>query len=174
MEVTLIDIVWSRLHGKVLGITVRDVQIQKPGGSIDFTLRVRHFQVDAMLPSARYPIIIQPLPLGVDRREPLYPECEGVLDSNTIKRDCYWENHNEKPIPLLGWFVSCTIQTTSVILTSRLIACLYWNLLLELTGSYVPQVRLLLTPHHCLVPLCIHSTISLVARQIWLGFQVST
>eukprot|EP00804_Cyclotella_cryptica_P012787 CCRYP_010547-RA/>CCRYP_010547-RA protein AED:0.05 eAED:0.05 QI:183/0.85/0.81/1/0.76/0.63/22/985/2990 len=105
------------LNRELLGITVRDVQIQKPRGTIDLTMRVRHFQVDAMLPSARYPIIIQPLPLGVDRREPPDQGCDRVLDSNIVKKDCYWEKHNERPIPVL-----------------------------ELTGSYVPQTNMTWIP----------------------------
>lgn len=90
------------LSTPVLGVTVRDVQIQKPKESIEATVRVRHFQVDAMLPTARYPIIIQPLPLGVDRRGPLHGDSATVVDTNITKKDCFWESHNEKPIPILG------------------------------------------------------------------------
>lgn len=96
---------------------MRDVQFQKPGGSIDFTLRVRHFQADAMLPSARYPIIIQPLPLGVDRRK------------NDNRRDAfldnldYWSKHDERPVPIL-----------------------------EIVGSYVPQVSSQVITRNTIIP----------------------
>jgi hypothetical protein len=101
---------------------VRDVQIQKPRGSIEATMRVRHFQVDAMLSSARYPIIIQPLPLGVDRREPLHHEPSDFSDSIVGAKDCFWDAHNEKPIPVL-----------------------------ELTSSYVPQTNMTWIPSLCLM-----------------------
>ena len=52
---------------ELIGVVVRDIRLHKPRGSIEASVRVRHFQIDAMLPTARYPIIIQPLPLGVDR-----------------------------------------------------------------------------------------------------------
>ena len=93
-----------------MGIVVRDIQLYKPVGSIKATARVRHFQVDAMLPDARYPIIIQPLPLGVDRRESSI-ESDEVTDI-VSNGDCFWMKQDEKPVPVL-----------------------------EVTGSYVPQVR---------------------------------
>jgi hypothetical protein len=110
MQLTILD----TFPKELLGITVRDVQILKPHGSIEATFRVRHFQVDAMLPTARYPIIIQPLPLGVDRRrsETHQDPSEEVVRKN----DRFWLKHAEKPVPVL-----------------------------EIVGSYVPQVSL----HFC-------------------------
>lgn len=106
MQLTILD----TFPKELLAITIRDIQIIKPEGSIEAALRVRHFQVDAMLPSARYPIIIQPLPLGVDRRKnQVYDGAKGHLD----KKDCYWLKHTEKPVPVL-----------------------------EIVGSYVPQVSI--------------------------------
>lgn len=61
---------------------------QTSRGSIEATLRVRHFQVDAMLPTARYPIIFQPIPLGVDRRDSVQISSE--KDANN-----FWELNNE-------------------------------------------------------------------------------
>ena len=52
----------------VLGITAKDIQVVKHKGTIESIFRVRHFQIDAMLPTARYPIIIQPLPLGESKK----------------------------------------------------------------------------------------------------------
>jgi hypothetical protein len=95
---------------ELVGIVVRDIKVEKQAGSIEATTRIRHFQVDAMLPDARYPIIIQPLPLGVDRRESSIQSVEVTDQVNN--NDCYWLKHNEKPVPVL-----------------------------EVTGSYVPQVR---------------------------------
>jgi hypothetical protein len=94
---------------ELLGVTARDVQFVKPKGSIEATLRVRHFQVDAMLPDARYPIIIQPLPLGVDRRK--NDSRHAAFLDNLDSSDCYWSKHDERPVPIL-----------------------------EIVGSYVPQV----------------------------------
>jgi hypothetical protein len=84
---------------EVLGITVRDIQILKPQGSIEATLRVRHFQVDAMLEQARYPIIIQPLPLGVDRRR--NTARQSILAQGVERSDCYWSKYDERPVPVL-------------------------------------------------------------------------
>lgn len=106
MQLTVLD-----THPReLLGLTVRDVQIIKPRGSIESTFRVRHFQVDAMLPTARYPIIIQPLPLGVDRRRNVTHQ-DVSEDDKVKKSECFWLKHSEKPVPVL-----------------------------EIVGSYVPQV----------------------------------
>lgn len=100
---------------ELMGIVVRDIQICKPMGSIESTTRVRHFQIDAMIPNARYPIIIQPLPLGVDRR---IPEIQNSSSSMTIiprgikSRECYWTLNDEKPIPLFEMRVSYLPQVS--------------------------------------------------------------
>ena len=90
---------------ELMGIVLRDIQFCKPMGSIETTARVRHFQIDAMHPNARYPIIIQPLPLGVDRRMPEIPNTPCSPSMTIIPRgiktnECYWKLHDEKPIPL--------------------------------------------------------------------------
>lgn len=106
MQLTILD-----THPReLLGVTVRDIQIVKPKGSIEATFRVRHFQVDAMLPTARYPIIIQPIPLGVDRRR-ITTHQDLTEGGEVEKHDCFWLKHGEKPISVL-----------------------------EIVGSYVPQV----------------------------------
>lgn len=81
---------------EVIGVAVRDVQIYKPQGSIQANARVQHFQVDAMLPNARYPIIVQPKAVGVDRQG-------HMIENNTYdnhpeivnESDCFWVKHNE-------------------------------------------------------------------------------
>lgn len=88
---------------ELIGMLVRDIQICKPMGTIEITSRVRHFQIDAMHPNARYPIIIQPLPLGVDRRMQEIPGSSSditVIPRSMETRDCYWKLYDEKPIPL--------------------------------------------------------------------------
>eukprot|EP01082_Thalassiosira_pseudonana_P015658 g14534.t1 g14534 contig9:2076053-2079490(+) len=94
---------------ELMGIVVRDIQLYKPVGSIKATARVRHFQVDAMLPDARYPIIIQPLPLGVDRRESSI-ESDEVTDI-VSNGDCFWMKQDEKPVPVLEVTGSYVPQT---------------------------------------------------------------
>ena len=81
---------------EILGILVRDVQIYKPMGSIEATAKIRLFQVDAMLPNCRYPCIIQPKSIGVDRR--------GHIENNLMKEarpasidesECFWMHTND-------------------------------------------------------------------------------
>ena len=72
-------------------------------GSIQANARCRHFQVDAMLPNARYPIIIQPSPLGVDRRASTIEgsNASDLIPENVDQRDCFWMKYDdEKPIPV--------------------------------------------------------------------------
>ena len=87
---------------ELMGVVVRDIQIHKPMGSIEATARIRHFQVDAMLSDARYPIIIQPLPLGVDRRESILNRMSQNLTvtGGVNKSDCFWMKRDEKPVPI--------------------------------------------------------------------------
>lgn len=57
-----------------------------------------------MLPNARYPIIIQPLPLGVDRRAPLINNSESsdlIIPPSVDKKDCFWMKNEEQPLPVL-------------------------------------------------------------------------
>ncbi|KAL7554677.1 hypothetical protein ACHAWF_018946 [Thalassiosira exigua] len=105
---------------EVMSVVVRDMQLHKQPGSIEFMARARHFQVDAMLPNARYPIIIQPVPAGVDRREPLVKDSnsfELIVPDGVSKSQCFWNKHDEKPIPFF-----------------------------EVRGSYVPQSHMTWIP----------------------------
>ena len=57
-----------------------------------------------MLPNARYPIIIQPLPLGVDRRAPLIKDSNSsdlIVPPSVNRQDCFWLKNEEKPLPVL-------------------------------------------------------------------------
>ena len=122
---------------EVLAIIVRDIQIQKQMGSIESTLRVRHFQVDAMLPNARYPIIIEPLPMGVDRRDNDNDSSDLVVPEDVDKRECFWTQNDEKPIPVF-----------------------------EISASYVPQVNILWVPNLniFICPLKLHIDVDYILR----------
>jgi hypothetical protein len=84
---------------ELLAITVRDVSLSKPIGSNEIQVLVRHFQVDAMDPDARNPIIIRPLPFGVDERKPRSNEL--TLPENINSSDLFWMEHvDERPSPV--------------------------------------------------------------------------
>ena len=72
----------------------------------------RQIQVDAMLPNARYPIILQPLPLGVDRREEQTVDRRGEQTTGqpTTHKECFWLSHSEKPIPIFEMSVEYVPQ----------------------------------------------------------------
>lgn len=83
---------------ELMGVIVRDCQIYKPKDSIEVTAKVRHIQVDAMLPNARYPCIIQPKLVGVDRRakwdDSMMDETHltaASIDAN----ECFWMKKRE-------------------------------------------------------------------------------
>jgi hypothetical protein len=84
---------------ELLAITVRDFSLSKPMGSNETQVMVRHFQVDAMDPEARYPIIIQPLPYGFDKRKPRSNEL--TLPENVKSSDLFWmEDVDDRPSPV--------------------------------------------------------------------------
>jgi hypothetical protein len=84
---------------ELLAITVREISISKSVGSNETQVLVRHFQVDAMDPEARYPIIIQPLPFGIDQRKP--QSIELSLPENVNSTDLFWmERVDERPLPV--------------------------------------------------------------------------
>jgi len=94
---------------EMIGVVLRGLEILKPRGSIETHAKVRHLQVDAMLPDARYPIIIQPLPLGVDRREDMH-NADGIIQ----KHDCFWLDHDEKPVPIFEVAFSYVPQSNMI------------------------------------------------------------
>ena len=82
---------------EVIGVIMRDLHIYKPMGSIETTVKVRHFQVDAMIPDARYPIIIQPKMIGVEAygRTVVQHSMTQTVD----EKDCFWlTRHEQLPI----------------------------------------------------------------------------
>ena len=128
---------------ELMGIVVRDIQFCKPMGSILTTARVRHFQIDAMHPNARYPIIIQPLPLGVDRRMPEIPNSSSsmvIIPSDIKPKECYWKLHDEKPVPLFEMKCSYVPQVSRSLLSLAPFSdtFVFINLSLSLFG-FVPE-----------------------------------
>lgn len=84
---------------ELLAITAREVSMSKPVGSNEARVLVRHFQVDAMIADARYPIIIRPLPQGIDKRKPQTNEL--ILPENLNSNDFFWINHiDDRPSPV--------------------------------------------------------------------------
>lgn len=91
---------------EILTVTLRGFHIFKRSESLEFIARLRHYQIDAMLASARYPIILQPVPFGLDERKSV-----GINDlanavptkeeSKDFDADIYWVNLGEKPQPAL-------------------------------------------------------------------------
>jgi len=65
-----------------------------------------------MLENARYPIIIQPLPLGVDRRESTSVDL--IVPENVDKRECYWMKNEEKPVPVFELAASYVPQVNMI------------------------------------------------------------
>ncbi|KAL7553819.1 hypothetical protein ACHAWF_017158 [Thalassiosira exigua] len=89
-------VVCDNFPRELIGVVVKDVQIRKPMGSIEATATVRHFQVDAMLPNARYPIIIQPKLHGVDRQARVQNNALAATRTNVDEKDCYWLKRKEE------------------------------------------------------------------------------
>mmetsp|Transcript_21012 Transcript_21012/g.34666 ORF Transcript_21012/g.34666 Transcript_21012/m.34666 type:complete len:1329 (+) Transcript_21012:3-3989(+) len=84
---------------EMLAITVRDFSVSKQVRTNATQVLVRHFQIDAMDPEARYPIICQPLPLGIDHRE--LQSNELTLPKDVNSNDLFWLEHAEdKPSPV--------------------------------------------------------------------------
>lgn len=99
---------------EMLAITVRDFSVSKQVKTNATQVLVRHFQIDAMDQEARYPIICQPLPLGIDHRE--LQSNELALPENVNSNDLFWLEHAEdRPSPVF-----------------------------EATFEYIPQVRSLI------------------------------
>ncbi|KAL7543622.1 LOW QUALITY PROTEIN: hypothetical protein ACHAXR_013206 [Thalassiosira sp. AJA248-18] len=117
---------------EVMAVVVRDIQLQKRTGSIETTARVRHFQVDAMLPHVRYPIVIHPLPLGVDRRDQMTQDCDDssdlIVPGSVDKNECYWMKNEERPVPVFE------------------VACSYVP---QLNMTWVPSLSIFLCPLKC-------------------------
>lgn len=85
---------------ELLAFTARDISISKIVGSNETELLVRHFQIDNMIPDARSPTIIQPIPLGIDQRKSETDEL--VLPENIKSNDLFWARQMvDRPSPVL-------------------------------------------------------------------------
>jgi hypothetical protein len=80
---------------EVLGIIMKDLHIFKRSGSIEAGMKIRHFQVDAMLNTARYPIIVQPKHRAADRRGSNVPERIQCGAADIEASDCFWLKSND-------------------------------------------------------------------------------
>merc|ERR1711966_50501 len=85
---------------ELMGVIVRDIQIFKPMGSIEATMKIRHFQVDAMNENARYPIIIQPKEIGVERHGHIHNNTRHGTRASVDEKDCFWLDNNESGQPI--------------------------------------------------------------------------
>jgi hypothetical protein len=94
---------------EVIGIIMRDLHIYKPMGSIETSVKVRHFQVDAMIPDARYPIIVQPKMTGVDAHGRT-AAAQHEMKQHINEKDCFWLKRHEK-LPVLELNFSYVPQT---------------------------------------------------------------
>ena len=94
---------------ELMSVTLRDFTIFKPKGSVETKTRLTHLQIDAMFHKASYPVILQPVPLGVDRKKVVIEEM-GLSDkkefavgnsrSLTLKSQ-YWQDYYEQPFPVV-------------------------------------------------------------------------
>jgi len=94
---------------EVMSVLIRQLSIVKPKGFIEVSAKLRHFQVDAMFKSPKYPVMLRPVPMGVDRRQSSVEEV-GLSDSSDIFlggervleiKDQFWRLHNEQPFPVV-------------------------------------------------------------------------
>lgn len=82
---------------ELIGVTVKDVRVHKPMGSIETTATVKHFQVDAYSQNARYPVIVQPKLIGVDRQGHIEGNMLQETDPASVQeRDCFWLGQNSE------------------------------------------------------------------------------
>ena len=96
---------------ELMSMTVRHLSIYKRRGEISTTCRLRHVQVDSMFPSAQYPVILEPLPLGVDRRVNESGELSLLLakysDGKEVSpNDFYWVDTADWPMPFFEASIS--------------------------------------------------------------------
>lgn len=80
---------------EVMGVIMKDLHIFKRSGSIEVGMKIRHFQVDSMLDTARYPIIIQPKQRGVDRHASHAPDRSLCGITGIDESDCFWLKSND-------------------------------------------------------------------------------
>ena len=88
---------------EIISMTLRHFLLFKRKEETETTIRLRHIQVDSMFASAQYPVVLEPLPLGVDRREETH---DGELShlirthySDLSPDECFWITSVECPMP---------------------------------------------------------------------------
>ncbi len=111
---------------EVLSITVKAISVSKPTGQVETKSRVCLIQIDAMLGSARYPIMLAPvknfdsmirasLHIDADHRklevlEPMQSTWSAPKPLNELELlpllRTYWDEQNEEPIPFFEATIS--------------------------------------------------------------------
>lgn len=96
---------------EIMSMTLRHLSLYKHKGTIETTIRLRHIQVDSMLSSAQYPVVLEPLPLGVDRRVQDNGELGLLLakydaSDEASPNDHFWIDSAEWPMPFFEASIS--------------------------------------------------------------------
>ena len=106
---------------EIMGCTLRHFSLYKHQGKIDTTLRLRHIQVDSMFSSARYPVVLEPLHLGVDRRVEDQGELSLMVSDLDMNEDSYWLSSAEWPVPFFEASISYLPQEAMTWIPSLII-----------------------------------------------------
>ena len=109
---------------ELMSMTARHLSVYKRKGEISTTCRLRHVQVDSMFQSAQYPVILEPLPLGVDRRISESGELSLMMSKyndgkGASPNDFYWVDTADWPMPFFEASISYLPQKHMVS------ACIY-------------------------------------------------
>ena len=94
---------------ELLSVCMREFELSKSEGDIQFVCRLRHMQVDNMVDGARYPIVLQPASDSIDDRITELAQKDArqnaldVLSENGV---AYWEQYALKPKPLFEMSIS--------------------------------------------------------------------
>ena len=123
----------------LMRVSFRYFIVFKPKGSVDTKTRLMQLEIDAMFHKSSYPVILQPVPLGVDSKKEVIEEI-GLSDkkeaavgnswSLTVKSQ-YWQNYHEQPFPVVEGTFSHLPQLHMVYAIFYL--CLYLLCVLTLT-----------------------------------------
>jgi len=89
---------------EIMSMTLRHFSLYKRKEETETTIRLRHIQVDSMFASAQYPVVLEPLPLGVDRRETNDDDVRHLIAKyySTFELspdECFWITSVECPMP---------------------------------------------------------------------------
>jgi len=97
---------------EICSIMARELTVYKEKGKIEITTMLRNIQVDSMLSSALYPIVLQQVPIGIDRREHFIqyfklPSKIYVSGNKLLTRKSqFWLQHDEVPCPVFEFRLS--------------------------------------------------------------------